>query len=223
MKYKGLVVVMFALLVPGVAFAAEINRDWTTAKNLGKQPGIVTQHGQLGATSSVRFYRLEISSPTTYQIDLDIDGQLKQSFHPRIVVYRPDTVTAGPALPMIQPPSTVASVYATSEQQIGHEGPWLSIINHRFHATVPFETAGTYYVAVYNAGTVGGPFRLTLLEGEQKLTAWQMTMRWCRTGMWVGAQWWNIIIPIIFAVIAAIFWYIIHRLPHPSKRHVKKR
>lgn len=223
MKNKGIVITILALLVPGAVFASTTHHDWKTAQRLGTQPAVTTQYGQLGTTGSTQFYRLDISTPTTYHIDLDIDGQLRSVFHPRIVVYRPDTVTAGPALPMLQPPSTVASVYATSEPSVGHEGPWLSIINYRFQADVDFSATGTYYVAIYNAGKIGGPFRMTMLEGDQQLSAWQSMSRWWRTGMWVGAQWWNIIVPLFSAALAAIFWYIIHRLPHPAQRHAKKR
>jgi hypothetical protein len=223
MKKQIFTLAVLLLAVPGLSRAATKNSDWQHAKNLGDQPAIATEYDVLGATASVRYYRFDISSPTRYQIDLDIDGTQKNVFEPRVVVFRPDSVTVGPALPVLQPPSTIAMVYGAQDRITEHEGPWLSLINHRLHSDIDFPKTGTYYIAVYNAGNIGGPFRITLTEGDHELTWSQAAVRWIRTGLWVGAQWWNVLVPFIGATVAAFFWYIIHRVPHPSKRYAKKR
>ena len=123
MKKQIITLAILLLALPCISYAASKNTEYQKAKNLGSQPAIATEYDVLGATASVRYYRLDITSPTRYQIDLDIDGTQKNVFEPRLVVFRPDSITVGPALPVLQPPSTVAMVYGAQDRLTEHEGP----------------------------------------------------------------------------------------------------
>lgn len=211
----------------GVAITKN-NRTWETAAKIGslREPALL--FGALGSTGDVQFFSMTVKKTGTITAALDVPVWATTKFHPQLVVYQPDGSTTGPTLPMVQPPETIALVYPLTERDRRFEA-WTQISTiHRLRTTLDLPVTGTYYFAVYNAGSESGRFRLTLTPP----TAGSVTnvMGWPRC-WWISHIWATPSITTLFAPlvflggIIVILWMWMHWLrpvtePVPKKRKV---
>lgn len=214
---------LVGLLVATPAQATAPNTDWQHARSLGRDPQSISTTGTLGGTGSVRYYQVRVSAPTDFRVYLDIDGNGKPTAQPRLVLFQPDEQTIGPALPIAQPPSTIATVFAATDNTRMTSGPWLSVFTRRLSSTITLPSAGTHFLAVYNASEYPGSFRLMLERSDVSGTPIATRLhRWFSVGLWTAPQVITLLLPVLATALATLTWVIIHRLPHPKRRYAKK-
>ncbi len=216
------------LVMPVVARAAVVlasttNNDWEHALSLGRNPTRADLYGRLSGTGDARYYEFSVTKPGTIRVVMqtvpDVD-----LLEPRLVLYAPEMMTIGPALPMPQPPRTLAAVYGADAKTTTTEGPFRTKLSLRFDHDLQLDTAGTYYLAVYNAGQDTGAYRLRLSTSGAPSLGWNDQFRsWWLTNAWLGPQFGALTIPLMVGVAAAIAWLIISKVPHPQVARARVR
>ncbi len=209
----------------GVAVTSA-NRTWETSAKLGAVTEPIQLFGALGTTGDARFYQLTVKKIGTLSAAIDVPVWADEKFHPQLVVYQPDSATVGPALPMIQPPGTIALVYPLTENT-RHFEAWTQITTvKRLQAKLDVPVTGTYYLAVYNADRAGGRFRLTV--SSPSATNSGGILAWPK-GWWVSQMWANPTIMTLFAplvligIVMAAVWTGTHWTRPAAPARQKKR
>ncbi len=209
------VVILPVIARAAIVLASTTNDDWRRAVDLGSNPTRADVYGRLTGTGDARYYRFTVSTAGTIRLKVQTEPNV-ELLQPQIVLYEPEGITIGPALPMPQPPKTLAAVYGASAKELVTEGPLRTKTELRFDHDVALDTPGTYYLAVYNAGQDSGAYRLRLTTTNAPALSWGEQFRtWWLTNAWIGPQYGALTIPAIFAVIAVIAWFIISKMPHP--------
>lgn len=218
-------ILFLLLLVPVFGHASTVvrasttNDSWERAVTLGSNPSTAVLYGRLGDTGDARFYSFSVSQATALQVQVEITEEDVQ-LEPRVVVYVPEEMTIGPALPMLQPPKTLAAVYPANASEVHVEGPLRTTLTTRVDQSVELPKAGRYYLAVYNAGRASGAYRLSMTRDPA--AAWPMSVRlrsWWLANIWLGPQYGALTIPLLVGVAALAAWLIVRRVPSPARIH----
>lgn len=207
--------VMFgALVIP--AGAAEVRRDtsghthWTEAVKLGRLNKEFVLFGRLGPSGDHRWYVFSATSGQQVRLMLTVPVDSEPRFRPKLAIYQPDTVTAGPLLPMEQPPETVALVYDARQNQRQHESLTQTEYLTRLGVVADFPVGGRYYLSVFNVATVGGSYRLTLGQdrGLTLATIISYPQRWWYSQAWAGFNPQSIFLPAVsLGVLGLAIWF----------------
>lgn len=201
------------------------NSIWQTATKLGTVREPIQLYGALGSTGDVRFYQVVVNQAEHLNAMIDVPVWADPKFHPQLVVYQPDSSTNGPSLPMVQPPGTIALVYPLTDHT-RHFEAWTQISTvERLQAKLDFPVPGTYYLAIYNADSSRGRFRLTLAPGATNHANGILTWPKC---WWISQMWANPSVMTLFAplvlivIIIAIAWCAMHWTDPKKQSHTKK-
>lgn len=225
MKQTGWWVGLALLLV--WPLGSQAGTAWSTARVLNADASLSTAYGQLASVGSVHWYRLGISQPTTLRAEIGTSTATSTDFSPRLAVFQPSSATVGPLLPIPQPPQTTAMVYAaTNTADETFDGLTQIVYSRRLDTTISLPVAGTYYLAVYNAGPAAGQYRLltnhpqTWDIGWSEL--WQLPVRWWQDQAFAGWTWRTTLTPLLLAVLIVLVieqlrYYHLHHLA-PARR-----
>lgn len=194
---------------------------WQQPRILDSKKELVLNYGKLEATGDAVYYRLSIDAPLTIKFQIDIARHASPKFAPQLVVFEPYTSTIGPILPLEQPPQTIALVYPMTTVKEAFNPATQTAYAVRLEAQPELKTPGTYLIAVYNAGSAGGAYRLTM--GDHPMTAgwqdtWMMPIFWWHDQTFTGFSWLTLIFPLILALLV---WLVYLRLDH-HQLHVHK-
>jgi len=205
--------------------ATTANHDWQAAVSLGANPGSALLYGRLSARAA-QYYSFTVTQPLTLHVNVEINPRVAGKFDPRIILYSPESITVGPALPMPQPPLTMAAVYPANASVKRVEGPLFTSLLKKVDQYLPIVQPGRYYLAVYNAGPISGAYRLSLVQDVSSASLGNIWQRWWLTGSWFGPQSGAIIIPLILVALAIAGWVTLHhenyKLPRPkTRRHYR--
>lgn len=205
-------VVVFSLAVGLIsARARHVNTTWQRAEQLNLGGRSDVRYQALSGTGDVRFYSMVVTKPQTVELVLDVPRWAERRFHPQVVVYQPDTVTAGPGLPMVQPPATIASVYPLGvAKNIFDRRVFLSV-TERLRASISLPVAGTYYLAVYNADREPGRYRLSVTSaGEDAAgTLWEWPRDWWSAQTWSSRSGLVAYMPVVIVLIVlGLLWHL---------------
>lgn len=202
--------------------AAELGSTWQRplVLDLGSQPFV--HYGKLGSTGEAIYFRLPISQPVSPTFQIDIPSNVSPKFAPQLVVFEPYSSTIGPLLPLAQPPKTIALVYPMTTVKEVFDPMTQAAYRIRLEAKPELTTPGTYLIAVYNAGSVGGSYRMMMgdnLSMAKWPDVWMIPMNWWSSQMFVGFSWMTLIFPTILGL---LIWLIYLRLDH-HQLHVHKK
>jgi hypothetical protein len=158
----GLFITVLVICLSQPSRAAKQGSTWQRPRTLNSKQELVLNYGKLEATGDAVYYRLSIAASLTVKFQIDIPRHASSKFAPQLVVFEPYTSTIGPLLPLAQPPQTIALVYPMTTVKEVFNPATQTAYAVRLEAQPEFKTPGTYLIAVYNAGTVGGTYRLTM-------------------------------------------------------------
>lgn len=215
------VTLVFIVVVSTQSTLATDGTTWPEAKNIKLSGGQFIDYRRLSETGDAVYYRVDIAVPSIVRFDVSISRSASTKFVPQVVVYEPSDQTIGPLLPLDQPPETIARVYPITQTRTVFNAFTQTQTDVRLEAQPEFTVPGTYIFAVYNAGTVGGQYRLMLDRGAsiaQWQDAWQMPKRWWQDQAFAGFSWLTLITP---ALITLVVWLVYLRLDH-HQLHVHK-
>lgn len=206
-----------------VVTASSLNTTWKKAVSIGDNPLKAELYGRLVGTGDARYYRFRIDQPVSLKVNIVTSAE-KNRLEPRLVLYEPEQITVGPALPMSQPPLTLAMVLTANAATIHTEGLMRTRLITRFDRMIKLDQAGQYYLAVYNAGQDQGPFRLSLSTTLVKNSPWMSVLRsWWLTNIWLGPQYGTLTVPLFITAAALIAWLIVSRVPLPVRAKSRSR
>lgn len=227
-RILGKLLVAAAVVAMSVAFsprttAADLGASWEQAIEVDPTASHYLNYRSLHATGDVVYYRLTITQPTRLRMQLGLPEVANAKFVPQVALFKPQMVTIGPVLPIVQPPQTMALVYPLTDPR-GVFDPFTQAAYHiRLDAQLSLTTPGTHYFAVYNAGSAAGEYRFVLDRGQPVAAwqdAWTMPMQWWRDQTFAGFSWRTFITP---ALIALGLWFVWLRLDshqlHPHKKY----
>lgn len=203
---------------------AKTNNTWQQSIPLGPPLSGRILYGELGGMGDRAFYYFTVTKPTTVTIQLAIPTWAGQRWQPRLVLYRPESTTIGPSLPMAQPPETAATVYPADDWVIVTDP--LSSIEYRrvLKTTIEFPQPGRHWLAIYNAGQAGGRWRLTFTGPATfaKIATWPG--QWWRDQAWAGWALPTMLLPLWVMAAVIVLWLLTHRHPATKRRpnHVPK-
>lgn len=213
-----LIVLASLLIWPMLVLAS--GQSWSTAKAISQSSFVDT--AVLSNTGSVVYYRYTVAGATPLSISLAVPRSAAERFVPRLALFSPSEFTAGPELPIEQPPQTIAAIYPGTTRSTIFDPATQAMYNQTIALNITLPTAGTYILAVYNAGTVSGEYRLSIQRGVIRMAswadAWTMPMQWWRDQSFAGFGWLTLITPIVI-LLAGYLVYL--RLDH-HQLHVHK-
>lgn len=223
-KLPAIITILFLLLlVPALGHARTVvqasttNDSWERAVTLGTNPSTAVLYGRLGDTGDARFYSFSATRASTLTVQVEI-AEEATGLEPRVVLYIPEEITIGPALPMSQPPKTLAAVYPANASKVHVEGPLRTTLTTRVDQSVELPKPGRYYLAVYNAGRASGAYRLSVVSDPA--SDWPISIRlrsWWLANVWLGPQYGALTIPLLIGVAALAAWLIVRRVPSPAR------
>lgn len=199
--------------------------SWESAIQLTPEVSEQVRFGKLDAAGPIRFYRWVGRQGQKLTINLAVPLSSDQRFQPQIVLFQPDTLTAGPILSFSQPPKTIASIYPARSEKTVFERLTQTQFQQRMHQVLEVEQAGTYYLAVYLASSVAGNFRLVVSSGTPSwLEATKdFPSRWWTTQLWAGLSWRSLFMPmVVIGIVAGIWWWVQLRR-QPMQKSKKKK
>ncbi len=192
---------------------------WSTATTIDPISHQIVAYGRLQDLGDGRYFRLTLIRPVTLRVELAVPTSSVSRFQPQLAVFSADTVTAGPLLPIQQPPETLGLIYPpTAAQQVWD--PYTQAGYNLRLAAQPRLPAGTSYLAVYNAGGQAGRYRLVVDAGStliQWSDAWMFPVRWWQDQQFAGFSASSSITPLLLALVIWTVWLRLkqHGL-HPS-------
>ncbi len=210
-----LLVTAGAVVVSGLAVGLNIprtrhaNTTWQQAESLDFVQHSEMRYEVLSGTGDVRFYSMAVTKSQAVEVVLDVPRWAERRFHPQVVVYQPDLVTAGPGLPMAQPPATIASVYPLGLGTNVFDRRVFLTVAERLRASISLPVAGTYYLAVYNADREPGRYRLSVTPSgeENSRPLWQWPQDWWRAQTWSSRSGLVAYVPVAIVLVAlGLLW-----------------
>ncbi len=221
MKRTSIFIAASLVLLPLTVSAA--GTSWRSATPLHRVTWSQSAYGQLKSVGQAKFYAFAIARPAAVRIRLDV-ATGHRAFIPQVVVYQPDAMTFGPPLPMEQPPNTIATVYPGRSHRTQTDSSTLIQFENRIDVTTQLEQAGTYYIAVYNASTVNGGYRLRLGQDHimaDDVFAWPV--RWWQDQAFAGWSWRTAVVPLIALLLIWLILQAVHRRHFRPRKKVTKK
>lgn len=218
----GLFIVVLVVVFSLPSRAAGVGETWQRPIIISADHETALYYGQLDKTGDAVYYQMTITTPQTLALRIDVARQANAKFAPQLVVYEPYTTTIGPLLPMDQPPQTIARVYPMTRVEEIFDLTTQVSYAVRLQAEPELAVPGTYRLAVYNAGSAGGTYRLVL--GNNTMMAkwpdvWMMPIYWWHDQTFTGFSWLTLIFPVILAL---LLWLVYLRLDY-HQLHVHKK
>lgn len=211
---------------------AAVGHTWQDAAPVRFHGSEAVTYGQLATQNQAAMYVMTIDEPTVIRLELGVPRHAPAEFSPRVVVYQPDSMTLGPALPMEQPPLTLATVYPA----VGTDTTFsiLTQVSYRLalNTTVQLNQPGTYYLGVYNPSIWSGKYRLEIDQGAVGVAnwsdAWMLPARWWSDQAFAGWSWRTILTPLLVVglailVIEQLRFYHLHHLAVKSRPALKRK
>lgn len=221
MKQKvGLIVTLVSLfLVPTVSQAAA-GQSWSSPKVVEQLSYVDT--ATLTTTGDVVYYRYTITDATPLAVQITVSRNAAKTFAPQLVIFSPSEVTAHPVLLIDQPPQTIATAYAQTPPETVFDVRTQTLTTLVLEQTTTLVQPGTYYLAVYNAGTTGGEYRLSLTRGVVQTAswtdAWLLPVEWWRDQSFAGFGWLTLITPAVILLFGyLVYLRLDHHQLHPHK------
>ena len=223
-------VMMVALPAPALAgnfVTSSQHQTWQNSELLDLSKGITTRFAGL-STGQARFYRLSISQPTKLTVVVSVSPKVDQRFLPSVILFQPELQTTGPALPLEQPPNTLASVYPGLVGRTAWH--WKTQTSSRtvLSTQLSLTTSGDYYLAVYNPSKVSGVYQVKITT-DQKISASNILdypSLWWYTQVWAGWGLASLLLPLVVLLIAWLIWWAARTLTESTlqiKTHVRKK
>ncbi len=185
--------------------------------------GTFLNYQELTGIGDVAYYSLHVTVPETITVHISIPNNAAERFAPQFVVFSPNTLTIGPILPIIQPQNTIAAVYPITPVQPLFNSLTQTDYTSRLVAQPRLQSVGEYTLAVYNAGTSGGKYRLTIDRGNSatQLTwdIWNMPLQWWHDQLFAGFGWYTLMTPVLLFLFG---WLVYLRLDHHQLHAHKK-
>ncbi len=219
-------IVMGLLGVPFIAAAAQVWVDtrhttWENAAIVNPVAGEQIVFARLRTTGEARWLGWKAPAGQRVQIELAVPLDTDSRFEPTLVIFQPDTVTAGPLLPIEQPANTLALVYPLQPPERRFERLTQTESALRFRQTIEIDQAGQAYLAVYNASAVPGTYRLILRSSADSFEAAAAAYpaRWWYTQAWAGWSFASLFPPgAVIGLIAGGWWFGFRPRSRPVKR-----
>lgn len=217
----GLTLVMLVVLFSRPATPANLGHAGKAPIVIPKSDKPFMSYGMLSGVGDVVYYRLHVDGPQDVPIRVDIPQRTGKQMALGLVVLEPSDSTIGPVLPFTQPPQTTAMVYpmTTTKERFDPQ----SQVNYavRLEAKPHLSAAGTYLIAVYNSGSVSGPFRFIIGDPLHYFSwsdMWMMPGQWWQGQLFAGITWCSFLMP---ALVLLALWLVYMRLDH-HQLHVHK-
>lgn len=206
--------------------AANVGTTWNTAVPVQPSSIDFLDYRQLSGTGDVVYYRLDVTQAARFQLRLSLSSLADEKFAPRVVHFRPSLTTIGPILPFEQPPQTLAVVYPMVPEKTVFDPYTQAAYDVRLQMMVMLNDPGRHYLAIYNAGSAAGQYRLEMSQGRSVAAlqdTWMMPVQWWRDQTFAGFSWRTLITP---GLIALGLWLVYLRLDHhqlhPHKKYPKR-
>ncbi len=215
------ILVTLAIIFSWPANKTKIGPTWDKPIVINQSLRQFTDYRTIAPIGGVIYYRLTVSRPTTLILNVNIPRSASPNFAPQAVMFEPDPQTIGPLLPIAQPPQTIAIVYPMTPPTEVFDPATQTSSTVRLSATPNLPGAGTYLLAVYNAGRTTGRYQLILRDQSNMMPwseAWWMPLGWWHEQVFAGFSWLTLITPLLAALGA---WLIYLRLDH-HQLHVHK-
>lgn len=228
LSFVGLLVIGLGVTATTVRAATtytdQTANKWQAAIPLGECPCSAYLFGQL-KESAAAFYTFSSAADQEIYVQLSRPSRAAGKFTPRLVLYQPDNLSASPVLPMVAPPLTVATIYPAVDSIARRETIIPAWFNVSLTRQIKLPVAGKYYLAVYNAGTSTGKYRLVINseDSQPSLSIWQFPQRWWLTSLWVGPSWTVIVWPLVVVIMLYGLLIIFKVLPWPWAKASKSR
>lgn len=227
-RILGNLVLAVAIVVLAVAFspaiaAANVGSTWENPIDIPVKELLYTNYRTLESTGDVVFYRLQLDRPQYVRVSLGLSQSSSEKFVPRVVVFKPQSSVIGPLLPFPQPPKTIGLVYPLVAPRAMFEPYTQTTYDVRLDTNIALNVAGTYYFAVYDAGSAPGEYRFSFDRGSPLVRwqdAWSMPMHWWRAQTFAGFSWQTLILPTMVVLGLWLVWLRLdHHQLHPHKRY----
>jgi hypothetical protein len=115
-------------------------------------------------------------------------------------------------MPFNQPPKTAALVYPAPDNLTWSEPATQTTSAVRWNQSLTLDQAGTYYLAVYNAGDQPGRWRLTLTNPTTAIS-WSDVLRqpqlWWYSQLWAGWTIQSFFLPVSLMTLLLFIWWLI--------------
>ncbi len=193
---------------------------WQTALPLDLSKQEQVRFGVLQGDGDSRVYHWTGQADQHLRIYLEVPNSTAEKFAPRLVVFSPDSITAGPVLPIEQPANTLATIYPGMNPTKVFSWLTQSGAKQLVAKELRLPADGDYYAAVYTASSTPGRYQLRVVPRQiDPVAAWlTYPRRWWFTQIWAGWSWGTVLLPILvlLIVVAAIWPWIKHHLVPPK-------
>lgn len=177
----------------------------------------------LSGSGGVAYYRLSVPAPTTHRVVLTIPRSSSPKFAAQIVLFVPSEETFGPLLPFEQPPQTLALVYGRTQPRVIFDAGTQILSTVTLETDIRFPVSGTYLLAVYNAGSEFGQYKLTMNPSSMAMSmsdAFVYPKTWIQDQMFAGFGWLTLITPVLVLLIGwLVYLRLDHHRLHPHKKY----
>jgi hypothetical protein len=215
--------ILLAILVGIVALPVAVSASaWDSWVDLNVTKSNVTDYRHLGGSGSVVYYRVVVTNPTTARFIIRTSRNASKLFAPQIVVFQSSEGTYGPILPIEQPPQTMAIVYGRTSPQVSFDAGTQTVSTTCLSQSISFSSIGVYLVAVYNAGSQPGAYKL--IVNPSSTIAWgdafTLPKTWAQDQLYAGFGWLTLITPTILLLIGwLVYLRLDHHQLHPHKTY----
>lgn len=204
--------------------SAATDANWQAASPIRVPTVRNVMFGVFREPYDARIFTFTITRPITMDAAIDVSMETNEHFRPQLVIYRPESYTVGPILPIDQPPRTSAAVYPTTDRMRNFEPMMMANTVRRLTTRLTFDVPGKYYLAVYNASIEPGRWRLELRPPAAAQSVTDFLRTWWMFRLWSGTLWEGIAgMAVALAVPTAILWLIYRRRRPPPRPAARKK
>lgn len=200
--------------------SAATNTSWQQSVPLRSPLSGHVLYGTLSQTGSSAFYTFTITRPGSITVSLSVPTWADQDFMPQLVLYEPDSITVGPVLPMAQPPETIASIFPSDSGSLFFDQSSLTVRRQVQETTLVMAKPGRYFLAVYNAGTAAGRWRLAFNGPPKVVDIFRWPGQCWQDNAWTGWTLQTLFIPLLVLALSAA---VISRIKVKPKAKPRKR
>lgn len=222
----GLLMLVLVVGLTKSSLASDRGLTWQVPIDISADQQPFIHYAKLYTTGDAVYYRVTVSAPSSIRFEVSTSRSATSKFAPQVVLFQPNDTTVGPILPVEQPPQTIALVYPITQPRESFDAFTQTVSSVRLEARPVFYIPGTYTFAIYNAGSSGGQFKFTLVQGTSNAVwqdAWQMPYRWWQDQTFAGFSWLTLITPLLLGLcVWSVYLRLDHHRLHVHKTYAKK-